>query len=203
MMEAAYDRRRYDQHHPTRPPPPNPSSSSFYPRLPQQAPAPPTVNRAALPPVPGAPPQSSGLGIKVALKPQYRMAPPVQLSPVIGEVPRTSIAQFDFDFERKVIDDAERGVRTQIRQHQLANGGETASASQANDDPVISKYLSMGLSREAVSLGVAAYGDVQAKVVEFCSAYSLLREMGFPSTAVAGALVMHDNDKEKALAQFV
>ncbi|CAM6099735.1 unnamed protein product [Calypogeia fissa] len=39
--------------------------------------------------------------------------------------------------------------------------------------------------------------------VDFVSSYNLLREMGFPSTAVAGPLAMYNNDREKALAHFV
>ncbi|CAJ2667552.1 unnamed protein product [Trifolium pratense] len=41
------------------------------------------------------------------------------------------------------------------------------------------------------------------KVKEFVDGYTLLREMGFSSTSVTEALVMHDNDKDKALAYFL
>eukprot|EP00850_Spirogloea_muscicola_P013931 SM000097S24784 [mRNA] locus=s97:258114:258630:+ [translate_table: standard] len=70
------------------------------------------------------------------------------------------------------------------------------------DDPVVNKYATMGLRMEAVVLAVATYGDVQNKVVDFCSAYGQLTEMGFSSEAVAGALAMYDNDRERALAQL-
>ncbi|PNX60094.1 hypothetical protein L195_g051750, partial [Trifolium pratense] len=40
-------------------------------------------------------------------------------------------------------------------------------------------------------------------VKEFVDGYALLREMEFSSTSVTEALVMHDNDKDKALAYFL
>lgn len=41
------------------------------------------------------------------------------------------------------------------------------------------------------------------KVQEFVNGYTLLREMGFSSSAVADALVLHDNNTDKALAHFL
>lgn len=41
------------------------------------------------------------------------------------------------------------------------------------------------------------------KVQEFVNGYSLLREMGFASNSVAEALLMYDNDTDKALAHFL
>jgi hypothetical protein len=49
---------------------------------------------------------AAGTGIKVTIKPIYRVAPPVQLSPQGGEVPR-SLFQFDFDLERRILAEAE------------------------------------------------------------------------------------------------
>ncbi|XP_030967291.1 uncharacterized protein LOC115987827 [Quercus lobata] len=50
---------------------------------------------------------SSGLGIRVVIKPQYRITPPPQLSTQIGDIPRSNF-QFDFEFERKILAEAEK-----------------------------------------------------------------------------------------------
>ncbi len=70
-------------------------------------------------------------------------------------------------------------------------------------DPVVSKYIASGLSREAVPLAVAHYGDNATKVREFANGYILVREMGFSSSNVAEALFMYDNDTDKALAYLL
>lgn len=41
------------------------------------------------------------------------------------------------------------------------------------------------------------------QVKEFTEGYMLLREMGFSSNNVAEALLMYDNDTDKALAHFL
>lgn len=41
------------------------------------------------------------------------------------------------------------------------------------------------------------------QVQEFVNGYTLLREMGFSSNSVAEALLMYDNDTDKALAHFL
>eukprot|EP00249_Psilotum_nudum_P002418 c15445_g1_i1 orf=222-866(+) len=179
-----------------------PSSSSFYPKVAQPIGHP--IGRSHPPlPVSSA---SSGLGIRVALKPEYRVAPPPQLLPQPGEVPHSSF-QFDFDLERRILEEAEKESQLWNRgpstnQNHFRSGQSNASSGLV-EDPVVSKYVAMGLSKEAVVMAVATFGDVQAKVVEFVPSYNLLREMGFPSDAVAGALAMYDNDKERALAHLV
>ena len=80
---------------------------------------------------------------------------------------------------------------------------ESASPKVSVSDPIVSKYIAMGLSRDAVAIAVANYGDNPAKIPEFVKSYTLLREMGFSSTSVAEALVMYDNDTDKALAHFL
>ncbi|XP_039033881.1 uncharacterized protein LOC120169868 [Hibiscus syriacus] len=54
-----------------------------------------------------APSTSSGLGIRVALKLEYRITPPPQLSPQVADISRSNF-QFDFDFERKILAEAEK-----------------------------------------------------------------------------------------------
>jgi hypothetical protein len=50
---------------------------------------------------------SSGIGIRVNLKPEYRITPPPQLLPRVGDIHRSSF-QFDFGLERKVLAEAEK-----------------------------------------------------------------------------------------------
>ncbi|KAF5442215.1 hypothetical protein F2P56_034900 [Juglans regia] len=148
---------------------------------------------------------SSGLGIRVMIKPQYRITPPPQLSPQVGDIPRSNF-QFDFDFERKVLAEAEKESQNWSRlgmENLPPRTTESTSSTGSIADPVVSKYISMGLSRDAVSLAVANYGDDPTKVRDFVNGYTLLREMGFSSSNVAEALVVYENDTDKALAHFL
>ncbi|KAL3684750.1 hypothetical protein R1sor_002772 [Riccia sorocarpa] len=178
---------------------PAPQSQPYYPRIAQ--PVGPPVNRPP-PPIPSNS-SSSNLpttGIRVAIKPEYRVGPAVQLIlPQNAEVPR-SLFNFDFELERRILAEAER--EAQGWDPAKANGDSNFTPGMA-EDPIVNKYLAMGLHKEAVVMAVAIYGDVQNKVLEFVPAYNLLREMGFPAVAVAGALAMYDNDRERALAHFV
>ncbi|OVA06742.1 hypothetical protein BVC80_8729g20 [Macleaya cordata] len=182
--------------------------SSLYPRVG------PSTGHAVAPP-PGrapsfhhqnsSPSSSSGLGIRVMIKPEYRITPPPQLSPHVGEIPRSTF-QFDFDFERKILVEAEKGSQNWSRlalENLPSRTTESTSSSGSDTDPVVSKYIASGLSREAVPLAVANFGDNPTKVREFVNGYSLLREMGFASNSVAEALAMYDNDTDKALAHFL
>lgn len=181
---------------------PGPGPSSYYPTVGQ--PVGPPVNRPP-PPVPVSSSSSSGTGIRVAIKPEYRITPPPQLSPQIGEIPRSTF-QFDFDFERKILAEAEKENQnwSRIASENVSRpkSGETSSLGSANDQ-VINKYVATGFNREAVSIAVATFGDNQNKVREFVTSYNLLREMGFPSHTVAGVLAMYDNDRDKALAHLL
>ncbi|MBA0731068.1 hypothetical protein Golax_023234 [Gossypium laxum] len=183
--------------------------SSMYPRIGGQpaahSVAPPTT-RASSFHQNFSPSSSSGLGIRVALKPKYRITPPPQLSPQVGDIPRSNF-QFDFEFERKILAEAEKEHMNWSKlglENLSSKPIETSSSSSgANSDPVVSKYIASGLSREAVTLAVANYGDNPTKVREFVTGYNLLREMGFSSNNVAEALLMYDNDTDKALAHFL
>ncbi|KAI7749455.1 hypothetical protein M8C21_010678 [Ambrosia artemisiifolia] len=171
--------------------------ASLYPKIGQSgghtvAPPPPRNNTSS----------SSGLGIRVTLKPEFRITPPPQLSPHIGEIPRSTF-QFDFELERKILAEAEKenpdwsklGLENLPRQ--TAKPISRAS-SNVSVDPVVGKYISTGLNRDAVSIAVAKYGDNPMKVREFVNGYMVLREMGFEANRVAEALFTHDNDKEAA-----
>ncbi|KAA8533659.1 hypothetical protein F0562_030907 [Nyssa sinensis] len=148
---------------------------------------------------------STGFGIRVAIKPEYRITPPPQLSPQVGDIPRSTF-QFDFEFERKILAEAEKENQNWSRlglENLPSKSSELTSSSGSATNPVVSKYIASGLSREAVPLAIANYGDNPMKVKEFANNYTLLREMGFSSTSVAEALLMYDNDTDKALAHFL
>ncbi|KAF5732403.1 hypothetical protein HS088_TW18G01098 [Tripterygium wilfordii] len=148
---------------------------------------------------------SSGLGIRVALKPEYRILPPPQLSPQIGDIPRINF-RFDFELERKILAEAEKESQNWSKfglENLPSRTPEKTSSMGSPADPVVSKYIASGLNREAVPIAVANYGDNPTKVQEFVKGYTLLREMGFSTNNVAEALLMYDNDTDKALAHFL
>ncbi|KAI3458056.1 hypothetical protein Pfo_014719 [Paulownia fortunei] len=151
------------------------------------------------------PPSSSGMGIRVAIKPEYRITPPPQLLPQLGEIPRSNF-HFDFEFERNVLTEAVKENPNWSRlgiENAPPKATESTSSYGPTTDPTVSKYIAAGLNREAVPLAVANYGDNPTKVKEFANGYTLLREMGFSSNNVAEALIMYDNDTDKALAHFL
>ncbi|KAM7499740.1 hypothetical protein LguiA_024154 [Lonicera macranthoides] len=150
-------------------------------------------------------PSSTGIGIRVAIKPEYRITPPPQMSPQIGDIPRSTF-QFDFEFERKILAEAEKETQnwSKLGQENLPSKyTEPSPLLGSSTDPVVTKYIASGLSREAVPVAVANYGDNPTKVREFANGYTLLREMGFSSNSVIEALLMYDNDTDKAVAHFL
>ncbi|KAK7351028.1 hypothetical protein VNO77_10158 [Canavalia gladiata] len=150
-------------------------------------------------------PPSSGLGIMVATKPEYRITSPPHLSPHVGDIPRSNF-QFDFALERKFLAEAKKDNPnwSKFGSENIPSKVSDSSTSKVTAlDPIVSKFLAMGLSREAVPIAVANYGDNPTKVQEFVNGYTLLHEMGFSSNSVAKALVMHENDTDKALAHFL
>ncbi|XP_019438635.1 PREDICTED: uncharacterized protein LOC109344342 isoform X1 [Lupinus angustifolius] len=210
-MEYDYNRNRSGQHPMYRPPPPSSQPSPMYPKIgphPQSA-----VNRPSPyhqnphPPSSAASGGGGGLGIRVTIKPQYKITPPPHLSPYGADIPRSSF-QFDFGLEKKILAESHKdnpnwtkfGIEN-FPTKQLSQSTSSSKFSASN--PVESKYIAMGLNREAVSIAVANYGDNPAKVQEFVNGYTLLHEMGFSSNSVAEALIMHDNDTDKALAHFL
>ncbi|KAI0522671.1 hypothetical protein KFK09_005056 [Dendrobium nobile] len=112
---------------------------------------------------------------------------------------------FDFDFERRILAEAEKGNQNWIKiasESQPSKAAPSTSMSSTGD-PLVDKYVNEGLPREAASLGVLNYGDNPVKVREFVRGYNLLREMGFASKNVTEALAMYDNDTDKAIAHFL
>ncbi|XP_068659858.1 uncharacterized protein [Aristolochia californica] len=180
-----------------------PHASPFYPKIGQPVGAP--FGRASS--IHQSPSSSSpGLGIRVAIKPEYRITPPPQMAPIVADIPWSTF-NFDFEFERKILAEAEKESQNwnRIAEAHAPKIAESKSSvgSFTSGDAVVNKYVASGLGREAVSLAVANYGDNPAKVREFVNAYNLLREMGFSSKNVAEVLAMYDNDTDKALAHFL
>lgn len=155
------------------------------------------------PPVPSN--ISSRISIKVALKPEYWLPPPPQLLPLVDDVPHSSF-QFDFDLERRILEEAKKEGHSLTRSRWRVSSSSRiveAIVVAPVEDPVVIKYTSTGLNKEAVALAIAAYGDVQTKVVDFVISYDVLREMGFEPDKIARALAMCDNDKERASAHLL
>ncbi|KAL5539817.1 hypothetical protein UlMin_044053 [Ulmus minor] len=188
--------------HPMYPPPPPPSS--LYPKIGQSG-----VSTTARPypnhPPPAPAPTSQGLGIRVTIKPEHRITPPPQLSPHVGDIPRSNFS-FDFEFERKILAEAEKDSQNWVKfgmENLPSRNVPSTSSTGPVADPIVGKYIASGLNREAVPLAVANFGDNPAKVQAFVNGYTLLREMGFQSKSVGEALVMYDNDTDRALAYFL
>ncbi|GJN00853.1 hypothetical protein PR202_ga18074 [Eleusine coracana subsp. coracana] len=59
----------------------------------------------------------------------------------------------------------------------------------SSGDPVVDKYVAMGLGREAVK--------------EFVKSYNILHEMGFTSPNVPELLAIHDNDPDKVIQRLL
>nr|GMC68435.1 Ubiquitin-associated protein like [Ipomoea batatas] len=145
-----------------------------------------------------------GIGIRVALKPEYRMTPLPHLSPQLEDVPR-SVFNFEFDVERKILAEAEKdnpncseltlGNIPQERTDQTDPG--------SSEDPIVNTYIASGLNREAVPLAVANYGDDPTKVKEFVEQYSRVKDMGFSSNDVAESLLLFHNDIDQALQHLL
>ncbi|EEF49007.1 uncharacterized protein LOC8277051 [Ricinus communis] len=181
---------------------------SLYPRIGQQqghTPVPPVGRHSSYHQSSAPPPSSSGLGIRVSVKPEYRITPPPQLAPQMGDIPRSNF-QFHFDLERRILAEAEKDIQNWSKlglENLPSKTTESTSSLGSAADPVVSKYIASGLNREAVPLAVANYGDNPTKVREFVNGFSLLREMGFSANNVAEALLMYDNDTDKALTHFL
>uniref|UniRef100_A0A0D9WM67 UBA domain-containing protein n=1 Tax=Leersia perrieri TaxID=77586 RepID=A0A0D9WM67_9ORYZ len=192
------------------------SSSSLYPRVGQPSHGVANVPQQPLPrvapyhhqrPASGVaavqPHVPSSMGIQVVIKPEYWITPPPQLPPHFVEVPRSTF-NFDFDYERKILAEAEKEnpnwskfvVESQPPPPQPQRGPKltTPTASVATPgDPVVDKYIAMGLGREAVSFAVK----------EFVKSYNALHEMGFTTSNVPELLAIHDNDPDKVIQHLI
>ncbi|KAM3309181.1 hypothetical protein P3S67_010925 [Capsicum chacoense] len=147
---------------------------------------------------------TTGIGIKVEIKPGYRILPPPPLVPHIGDIPRCTF-HFDFDLERKILAEAEKESQnwSRLGLENLPSRASDQDSMESSGDPVINKYIALGLNGEAVPLAVANYGDNPTKVKEFSDGYTRLKEMGFSSNSVADALLMNDNDTDKAVPHLL
>uniref|UniRef100_A0A7N0RB70 UBA domain-containing protein n=1 Tax=Kalanchoe fedtschenkoi TaxID=63787 RepID=A0A7N0RB70_KALFE len=179
--------------------------SSLYPTVGQ--PAAPSYARTSSHHQTAAPSSTAGLGIRVAIKPENRITPPPQLLSQVGDIPRSTF-EFDFQLEKRIMAEVEKDAQNWSRVISdlfPSKPPEPTSLASAGSgtDPIVSKYITSGLRGEAVRLAVANYGDNPTKVKEFVDGFNLLREMGFSSSNVAEALVMYDNDTDRAIAHFL
>ncbi|KAJ4733794.1 Ubiquitin-associated 1 [Rhynchospora pubera] len=187
----------------------------MYPRVGPTAPPPPVSAgvpyRVASSSAAGSAPPSSGLGIRVMIKPEYQITPPPQLTATTSDVPRSTF-KFDFEFERRILAEAEKEnpdwskFVTEVPPQRPSSSKPpppTASPLTPPGDPVVEKYVSSGLARDAVAFAVLNYGDNPIKVSEFVKGYNMIREMGFTSKNVAEVLAMYDNDTDKALGHLL
>ncbi|KAG2297037.1 hypothetical protein Bca52824_043706 [Brassica carinata] len=130
---------------------------------------------------------SSGLGIKVTLKPEHRITPPPPLLPRVGDITRSSF-QFDFCLERKVLAEAEKDnllPRLTFLNHRHLQWfalWKFLLIRPKGVDPVVMKYA--GLSREVVNIAVANYGDPPAMEFPLPLSDDLGRGGGGTSTGV-------------------
>lgn len=169
--------------------------SSLYPKIGQSS-----GHSVVPPPARNNTTSSSGMGIRVTLKPEFRITPPPQMSPHIGDIPRSTF-QFDFELERKILAEAEKENPNWSKlglENLPHKTSKPISRANSSVDPVAGKYIATGLNRDAVPIAVAKYGDNPVKVREFVNGYVVLREMGFEANSVVEALFNHDNDKEAA-----
>ncbi|MCD9642959.1 hypothetical protein HAX54_030027 [Datura stramonium] len=147
---------------------------------------------------------TTGIGIRVALKPEYWITPPPPLVPQVGDIPRSTF-HFDFDLEKKILAEAENESQnwSRLGLENLPSRGSDQASMASSGDPIMNKYIALGLNREAVPLAVANYGDNPTKVKEFADGYTRLKEMGFSSNSAADALLMNDNDTNKAIPHLL
>ncbi|AES72425.1 proline-rich cell wall-like protein [Medicago truncatula] len=112
-------------------------------------------------------PSPSRLGIKVAIKPEYKIAPPPHLLPHVGDIPRSNF-QFDFGLERKILAEAEKEnpnwTKFGVENLPTKASDSSPSSKVTTADPIVNKYIAMGLSRDVVPIAVKNYGDNPTKV---------------------------------------
>nr|XP_016505450.1 PREDICTED: homeobox protein slou-like [Nicotiana tabacum] len=152
-----------------------------------------------------SPSSNTGIGIRVAIKPEYRITPPPPLSTQVGDIPRSTF-NFDFDFEKKILAEAEKESQnwSRLGLENLPSRLPEQTNTGSTGDSVINKYTSFGFNREAVAIAVANYGDNPIKVKEFAERYTRLKEeMGFSPNSVADALLLNDNDTDKAISHLI
>ncbi|CAJ1974350.1 unnamed protein product [Sphenostylis stenocarpa] len=147
----------------------------------------------------------TGFGVRVVIKPEYRITPPPHLSSHAGDNPRSNF-QFDFGLEKKFLAEADKDNPNWSKfgaENLPPKVSDSSTTKVTALDSIVGKFIAMGLSQEAVPIAVQNYGDNPTKVQEFVNGYTLLREMGFSSNSVAEALVLNDNRTDRALAHFL
>ncbi|XP_062228126.1 uncharacterized protein LOC133926289 [Phragmites australis] len=127
------------------------------------------------------------------------------MAPHMVEIPRSTF-NFNFEYERKILAEAEKenpNWNKFVVERQAPQTVPQQARSASSGDPVVDKYVAMGLGREAVSFAVLNYGDNPVKVEEFVKSYNILHEMGFTSQNVPELLAIHDNDPDRVIQRLL
>ncbi|GAB4826292.1 hypothetical protein Ancab_009157 [Ancistrocladus abbreviatus] len=120
-----------------------PHISSLYPQIGQ-----PGQPAFRAPPYHQHPSHSSGTGIRVAIKAEYRISPPPPLSLQMGEISQSNF-QFDFDLDKKILAEAEKENPnwSHPRLDSLPSRAiESTSSMNPAVDPVVKKFTAIGLN---------------------------------------------------------
>ncbi|KAK3273909.1 hypothetical protein CYMTET_17876 [Cymbomonas tetramitiformis] len=133
--------------------------------------------------------------VNVNISPAFRLTPSGNLSGY-SDVPQTVLPFEDLELEQKVIGD----LKTTYEDCLDPSAGMKSPALNDEWHSAVTKFTNMGCDKEAASFAVAAYGDQEEKVLEFAKEYSSLKDMGFSTEKAVGALVMHDNKLDLAVA---
>jgi len=129
--------------------------------------------------------------LRVKIAEEFRLAPPVQVPPALA-ASTASQRDFDFDYERKVMqDEASTSVDTFLKKAEQSYYSDTKAA----------KFLSMGFKVSTVHLAMAyrsSQGGDDNTIVDFCNNYESLLGMGFAPSLAVGALLKTKNDMNAA-----
>eukprot|EP00192_Tetraselmis_astigmatica_P025444 CAMPEP_0117650222 /NCGR_PEP_ID=MMETSP0804-20121206/1424_1 /TAXON_ID=1074897 /ORGANISM="Tetraselmis astigmatica, Strain CCMP880" /LENGTH=186 /DNA_ID=CAMNT_0005456079 /DNA_START=472 /DNA_END=1032 /DNA_ORIENTATION=- len=141
--------------------------------------------------------------VRVEIASAYRSEPPVPLTS-IESIPDSSNFQFDFEYERKVVKNAD--LKSEDPLEEMI--GEGLGASEPHDPflTAVNEYKQMGFPHDAACMAVGMYGidgSQQDDALDFCKNYPRLKEMGFPPQTIAGALYMNKNDVQAATEQLM
>eukprot|EP00898_Chlorokybus_atmophyticus_P005098 jgi/Chlat1/558/Chrsp103S01133 len=194
-------------------------TGSVYPRVNSTSPAVAVPVRAAA----AAAAAGGAGGVRVVMKPEYRMTITPDVRGDASQLGRSpsfrqpaSLPVFDFDLERRVVAAAEalRDSTADIEGTHGQAGPAAVEGAEAmaqmpvtphvsEQERVIAKYAQHGFRRQEVILALLAYGDNFEKVLSFCRHFNAIKEMGFSSPAVAGALMLYGEDRDAAITHLL
>ncbi|KAK9807335.1 hypothetical protein WJX73_002681 [Symbiochloris irregularis] len=143
----------------------------------------------------GSSPSNAFPLLRVHIAEPYRTHPPVMVGPGLDDIERTQFS-FDFDLERQLLADGER------RDASLSRQSSTSAQVADPFSTLVKHWVDKGFGSEEVALALAAQkGRLEgndAQVAEFCKGFKALKQMGFRSDLIAGALMESKNDLQVA-----